>query len=304
MVTWYIYIFMKCGEEIVSNKTESELITGIQSYYENAEKAYRNWGKDEERKGIYSLHCGYEEPGEHISHLQSIKRLTQVIVTFMDIQANDAILDAGCGTGAATFEIKSTYPSTTVYGINLSLAQLQTAQAFAHEARIANTFFALQDYLQTAFKSGFFNKIVFIESIAHAQTKQLALHEAFRLLLQGGSLTIADVFLRRDPQNEQENEWIRDLQRGWFMPDLVSLEKFKRLLQLEGFILTKERDISENILPSTLRMRKNSEQRLIEFKQEEVPDEIYWSRKAVVASHKVVDSGLMGYHLLNMKKVR
>jgi len=211
-------------------------------------------------------------------------------------------LDAGCGTGAASFETKSQYPSTTIYGINLALNQLQSARTFAEVSEVPGSFFVLQDYISTAFQSETFNKIMFIESVAHAQTKRAALQESKRILKPGGILTVADIFFQREPTTDEEREWVSDLARGWFMPNLNSIDVFKEELEDEGFEIASERNISENILPSTLRMRLNSEQRMIEEKvMETVSKEIYWSRKAVIASHKVVESGLIGYYLLNAK---
>ncbi len=283
--------------------TEVDQMRNIQAYYHASESAYGNWGKDLEREGIYALHCGYETPDENISHWESIKRLTRQVISVMGISAQDTILDAGCGAGAATFEVKTHYPDTIIHGINLAFNQLVSARTFAMEAGISGAFFELQDYLQTAFTDQFFDKIMFIESIAHAQTKKQALHETYRLLKPGGTLTIADIFCIRDSKNEDETEWISDLTRGWFMLDLNSLDTFKKEIEEAGFTLIIEKNISQNILPSTLRMRLNAEKRLTESDQDDsVSDEIYWSRRAVVASHKVIESGLVGYYILNMRK--
>lgn len=284
--------------------TETEQVKGITTYYQDSEKAYNNWGRDLDREGVYALHCGYEEQGDNISHWESIKRLTLQVIDYMDIQERDYILDAGCGAGAASFEIKSQYPNTTVHGINLALNQLVSARTFAVGAGISGVFFELQDYLQTAFQNESFDKIVFIESIAHAQTKKHALEEAHRILNPGGTATIADIFFIRRFESSAECEWASDLARGWFMPNLDSLSTFKQEIEETGFELMKERNISQNILPSTLRMRLNSEKRLSEpIDDSLVTDEIYWSRRAVVASHKVVECGLIGYFLLNIKKL-
>lgn len=283
--------------------TEPEQVRGITTYYKDSEVAYLNWGRDLDRAGVYALHCGYEEPGDDISHWESIKRLTLQVINCMNIQDGDNILDAGCGAGAAAFEVKSHYPDAEVHGINLALNQLVSARTFAVEAGISGAFFEVQDYLQTAFQNERFDKIMFIESIAHAQTKRQALEEAYRLLKPGGTATIADIFFIRDFENSDEREWASDLARGWFMPDLNSLSTFKQEIEETGFEIVNERNISQYILPSTLRMRLNSEKRLSESSDDKpVSDEIYWSRRAVVASHKVVESGLIGYYLLSIKK--
>lgn len=287
----------------MSKGSEIEQIKAIQKYYHLSEGAYKNWGKDLDRQGIYALHCGYEEPGETISHWESIKQLTKMVLAFMEIQDGDVVLDAGCGSGVAAFEITSQYPSTIVHGVNLAFNQLLSAQQFGQLAEISTTYFSVQDYLRTAYASESYSKIVFIESIAHAQTKQLALREACRLLKPNGTITIADIFFHRSPQNDNEVQWVSDLIRGWYMPDLMSITAFEEQIKHEGLNLLKNRDISNQVLPSTLRMRQNAEIRLMESKGESIiPDEIDLSRKAVVASHKVVASGFIGYHLLHLGK--
>jgi cyclopropane fatty-acyl-phospholipid synthase-like methyltransferase len=119
----------------MKNNPESCHVQEVRSYYEQTEKAYNNWGKDIQREGIYALHCGYEIPGEKIDHLESVKRLTKEVIQFSQIQDNDKILDAGCGTGAVAFEIKSQYPGVQVHGINLAQNQLQTAISFVKNKR-------------------------------------------------------------------------------------------------------------------------------------------------------------------------
>jgi hypothetical protein len=85
------------------------------------------------------------------------------------------------------------------------------------------------------------------------------------------------------------------------MPDLNSIDKCQLDLKNAGFQEFEIEDISSKILPSTLRMRLNSEMRMSQS-NEPVTPEIYISRKAVIASHKVIESGLIGYYLINAKK--
>lgn len=290
----------------MNNLTTPEQQARVQAYYRQAEQAYLNWGRDELRQGIYALHCGYEVPGESITHWESIKQLTKEVVMLIDPQPGDIILDAGCGAGAAVFELLARQPQIQVHGTNLAMNQLQSAAKFAENTGLAGAFFSEQDYLQTAFPDGCFTSVIFVESIAHAQSKAAAVQESHRLLKAGGSILVADVFFNREPQNTEEAGWIDDLTRGWLMPDLASVDTFHEQLLARGFRVDASRDISSFILPSTLRMRMNAEQRMSEQQigSVGVTDEIYRSRRAVVASHKVVASGLIGYYFIKAQKIR
>jgi len=288
----------------MSSGTEQDQSRKIQSYYQQSEKAYLNWGRDLERDGIYALHCGFERSDEPVEHWESVKQLTRELILFMGIDKKDIILDAGCGVGAASFEIKSQYPQATIHGINLALNQLRVAQLFAETSVANRMLFSQQDYMQTAFPDSYFDKVVFVESIAHAQTKVAAIKESGRILRNGGYLFIADVFFKRAPVSAEEVRWVEEIRRGWLMPDLNSIDTFTADLERSGFSSVECIDISGNTLPSTLRMRENAEKRLSEEpdSQQPVTDEIHNSREGIVASHKVLESGLVGYFFIKAKK--
>lgn len=273
----------------------------IQQYYIESAQAYFHWGKDEEREGIYALHCGFEKPNEQISHYDSVKALTRELVSYADIADQQVVLDAGCGTGSIAYEVKEMFPYSQVYGINIALNQLQQANSYQLTVlKNEQVHFSLQDFENTAFRAEMFDSVIFSESIAHAITKKEVLTEVFRLLKPDGSVTIADVFLLRRPENGKELDSYNDALRGWFIPDMMLIDEFFTVLQESGFALEKSTDVSQYILPSALRMRTNSERRLAE--QASFSPIIEMSRKAVVAAHETVQSGLVGYFFIKAKK--
>lgn len=106
---------------------------GITQYYDQSQTAYHNWGGDASRPGIYGLHFGYRATGDPVMNTQTVKSLTQKFINFAEISAQNQVLDAGCGSGAISFEIAERI-GATVRGINIVQSQLNAANDIAVEA--------------------------------------------------------------------------------------------------------------------------------------------------------------------------
>ena len=277
-------------------RKELEIISAIKNYYLESESAYRNWGKDEEREGVYALHGGFAVEGKNLSHYKEVKELTRQLMKFAQIPPNSIVLDAGCGAGALTFELAEAQPSVKIVGVNIARNQLASAEEYRRRMLISNVLFSNQDYHRLAFPNEAFDTVVFCESYIHSYNKKQLAEEVYRVLKPGGKIVISDTFLERDPVDENEKALLLHLKGGWHLPSILKTDELKIIWESAGLCGVFFENHTRNIINSSRRMRKHAELRI---NQGNPGSEILrLSRKAAVACNKIFESGLAGYYFV------
>jgi ubiquinone/menaquinone biosynthesis C-methylase UbiE len=278
--------------------TRQENLREIAHYYEVTEGSYRRWGSDPEAAGLYSLHFGYTLNGDkEFNNSQAIKGLNAEIIKRLQIVDGMSVLDAGCGTGAISFQIGAAFPDAHVVGINISPDQLRAAQEFRLQARIHNVSFSLQDYLQTGFRSATFDRAVFCESLTHAFDKNRLLQEVRRIVKPGGNVTIFDAFDIRDGSKDSEDDIsYRNLLTGWSIPSVPPLREFILRATDTGFSSVNVTEYSDRVLSSAVLMGDHAEQRIHEGAP--TTDVIHNSRLACIATRDLMQRKAMGYYAI------
>ncbi len=125
----------------------------VQKYYHHTANSYRRWGLDPENSELYSLHFGLTDGMDELTsddNHNAIKRLTTEVLHRASIKEGMTILDAGCGTGTFAYQVTEDYPSTKVFGVNVSPDQLECAVQ-SNSSNQENPYFSIQDYHQLSF---------------------------------------------------------------------------------------------------------------------------------------------------------
>ena len=154
------------------------------------------------------------------------------LLTEMDVQPGERVLEAGCGTGRNLIILAKQHPETHFYGLDASAAMLETAKAKVDAANVQNI------VLKTALADDFtydktfdlvepFDKIFFSYSISMIPVWRESIHNALQNLKPGGKLFIVDFYDQRDLPN-----WFRILLQNWLRrfhvehpPDLIGFLK-------------------------------------------------------------------------------
>lgn len=276
---------------------EFDIVNAIRNYYLESESAYRNWGRDEEREGVYALHGGFTVEGINLSHYEEVKELARQLIRFARIPQNSIVLDAGCGAGMLTFEIAEIYcPSAKVVGVNISNNQLISAENYRRRTAMNNVLFSNQDYHRLAFPDATFDVIIFCESYIHSYDKRQLAQEVFRVLKPKGKIVISDTFLEREPINENEKRVLTSLQKGWYLPSILTTEELESIWKEAGFLNIYFENHTQNITNSSRRMREHAELRISQGNQGS--EVLKLSRKATVACNEAFENGLTRYYFV------
>lgn len=280
--------------------TSKELFETIQTYYRVSDLAYRKWGPDPERKGIFAIHMGFHYEGrDTIDNQTAVKQMTRKIVEVSDIQPHQRVLDSGCGSGSIAFEIAASEPTAEVYGINIVIHQLELANR-SKDPEQTQPIFSQQDYLQTAFDSSSFDRIIFCESLAHSDDKRFLMLEAYRILRPQGKVIIADCFSSTDDYDPEEQQYLQYFKTGMGVPSMEHKDNFRRILASIGYTNIDFQDVTGNILPSALVGSVHSQQRLKEDLG--ASDEVTRGRWALIGIERLMSRKKVAYYFLTATK--
>ncbi|UCF85161.1 MAG: class I SAM-dependent methyltransferase [Desulfobacteraceae bacterium] len=223
-----------------------------EQYYNETYGDYAlNWSKDHLHYGFW-----YEDTK---THEESLVNTVKEVVNYLDLKPGERLLDAGCGVGGTCRYIVENMGIETV-GITLSKRLLDAANELSKD--IKNRFLLkiyLKDFNDTGFEDSSFDKILGLESICHAENKEVFAREAYRLLKEGGRLVVADSFQVREDLSEDEERMYGQVLEGWAIPNKTSVDKFRSALESGGFTSIKCIDQTSLIQKSSRFMHDGSE---------------------------------------------
>lgn len=224
--------------------TTADRVTEVCAYYDRTSGTYERWGADTgmTHMGFY----GEEKVASPDSHPASLTRMATEFLDFAGVAEGQMVLDAGCGTGGVLLEIGRR--KALGYGINVNERQLDAARERISRNPGIGVFISAQDFGHTNFRPGSFDRVVFCESLCHAEDLQPVLREMSRVLRPGGTVAIADVFL-----NETDDPRLLDLiailNRGMVV-NFATKVLIARALKESGFGDIVVKDVSGNVQPS------------------------------------------------------
>lgn len=106
---------------------------------------------------------------------------------------SERVLEIGCGVGAQ-LRLLAHQPCARLVGVDFSSQQLQKAQTVLSEALSLGTVELVQaDAAELPFSDSSFDQVVLFFVLEHVPSPSQVLSESFRLLQQGGRLTLTEV---------------------------------------------------------------------------------------------------------------
>lgn len=155
----------------------------------------------------------------------------------MDVRANEAVLEIGCGTGRNLIVLAEKYGSAQFYGLDASSEMLKTAQTkidsknLTPHIKLQTELAENLNHRKTFDLEQPFDTIFFSYSITMIPTWRESIQAALDNLKSGRSIYIVDFWDQKDLP-----KWFQKLLRGWLkqfhvrhwselMPHLEALEK-------------------------------------------------------------------------------
>jgi cyclopropane fatty-acyl-phospholipid synthase-like methyltransferase len=203
-----------------------------------------------------ALHYGYWDEASPYQQHQALLNKNQVLYEKASIQANDKVLDAGCGIGGSSIWMGK-QQGNRVTGITISAKQADYARQHAQRHGVTDLVnFEVSDFCNTPFADASFDVVWALESSCHALNKGDFLREAFRVLKPGGRVVVCDGFLLQRQFNEQQWQAVVTCLNGWAVPNLCARDEFTQLLEQQGFSSIHCHDITAQTLASADYMYK------------------------------------------------
>lgn len=252
-------IFLRKYSKLFGNKQKHKIFLSlpkkslftnrdIADYYNQTFQHYQFWWKMDR---ALAVHYGLWHP-ETRNFIDALENTNVALAKLAEIPVGSRVLDAGCGVGGSAFFLAKTL-ECRVSGITLSEKQLAYAIDQNAKKNLGHLVdFSLQDYTQTCFPDESFDVVWAIESLTSSPHKNKFAQEAGRILKPGGTLVLADYFRR--PETSDPKGWMELWRLSWSLAPILELADFVNEIQLAGFSLQKNIDVTTNIMPTAKRM--------------------------------------------------
>lgn len=135
------------------------------------------------------LNLGYWQSGDDYD--QACTRLALKLGELAGLDAAARVLDVGCGFGEQDRLWMERFDPAHITAINLT--PLQIASAWEHQAH-PRIDYRIASATNLPFAAASFSHVLGLESAFHFDTREAFLLEAFRVLVPGGRLVLADLF--------------------------------------------------------------------------------------------------------------
>lgn len=221
-----------------------------------------------------NLHFGYWEDDSDDSPIEvATDRLTDLMISGLDPEPGQRILDIGCGNGNPAMRLVRSR-DVRVVGITISELQVEQGQERAAEAGLADRAeFRYADAMSIPFPDGSFDAAWALESMLHMPDRGQVLAETARVLRPGGRLAIADV-VERGPVSPEGKVVMDHIRETYKIHALGSVEEYREQLAAHGFVDVEIHDISDNVLRTGTVLADTVEEMRDQFLEHATAEEI------------------------------
>lgn len=221
-----------------------------------SENHYDNFSTTFERICGANFHVGfYQEP--NVSVLQANKTLTDQMADFIELKANENVLDIGCGIGGPARQLAEKY-QVKVLGISNSEKGISTAQA---TKRPAVSFRVMDAMNLSALEKDDFDVAWLMESSHLMADKALLFKNIAEITHLSGRFVLCDFFLKskNDTLNKSHLYKMRKIFKAFGKLKLLDVNEYQQTAKSVGFNHVVIEDISNFVEPTFMHWAKEAE---------------------------------------------
>ena len=216
------------------------------------------------------------------------------------VQKEVFIADFGCGVGGTCLHLAQHFPLAKITGVNISPSQIEFAdKAKLQKANAQNIKYLVADYADTSLPASFFDYVIGIESICHAEDKLKVYEEAYRILKPGGTFVFLDYFETTDEQISGQQEILADFRKGWAVDTYIN--NYEADLAQAGFSRVNADSITAAVLPGIDYSWQKASKKIHSLSGQQ--SATYLNHlKACIALKNLVDNKVIDYKILTAVK--
>ena len=220
-------------------------------YFEEAGADYFTWSQ------YGDMHFGYWDRTVSPLNLQDMLNRMNVELLHtlqLDIDADNLVLDLGCGVGAVSRYMSCIMPQSQFYGFTITPWQIATGRNMNAAAGLSDNITLMEaDYCNMPIADNCADAAFAAESVCYALGADKAdlVRELYRVLRPGGRFVIADGFRKHSrPLPRMIDKIYRKNMECWALQELADIHLFRAALLEVGFKNIEVRDVSWRVAPS------------------------------------------------------
>lgn len=187
------------------------------------------------------IHHGFYENTENngiCPPLVAQEKLLEKLCQLLKPQADNQILDVGCGMGGSSIYLAKNYHAKVI-GISLSQNQLNIATKETKKQGLSTVSYKIEDaHTLASFSAETFDIVWSLESCEQFYDKALFIEQAFRVLKPGGKLMLATWCADREFYQGKLARNYQDLCKSFDLPYMPTMEYYKKILEKDYLIET------------------------------------------------------------------
>ncbi len=185
------------------------------------------------------------------------------------IKPGNYLLDAGCGAGGPAIDIAQNIPDVRIEGITISEEQANTARKLVQQAGLAERIqIHVGDYHELPFADNVFDVVYLFETVGYSYDFSKLFSEVYRVLRPHGILYIKDLFCKKPPLSEQEEQDLGQFDRI-YVYKTAQISQTMQAIREAGFEEVKSQTLSqfstEKFTEAMYNSQKGDSESLTEF---------------------------------------
>jgi cyclopropane fatty-acyl-phospholipid synthase-like methyltransferase len=192
-----------------------------------------------------NIHYGYfDGPDDDTPFPQAAERLTDHMISKLNGQPGQRVLDLGCGRGAPAIRLAGAV-DVEIVGVSISQGDVDEANERARAHGLADRVsFQQADAMALPFAAESFDAVWALESIFHMPDRLTVLRNVANVLKPGGRLVLSDVF-GDVPTSDEGRAALDKILATWSITSLADIDDYPRLITEAGLEFREIDDVSE-----------------------------------------------------------